>query len=713
MRRIIFLLAAFLTAVTAVCAGERTVSGIVTDSKGAPLAGVEITVEGVTTLYTATDGEGRFSITVPDGDAAVLHFYMLGFLSQEVSLAEHPEESVDVVLEEDYMNLETVVVTGTRTPRLLKNSPILTRVITIQDIERVDALNIGDLLESEFPGIEFSYAMDQQVTLNMQGFGGNSVLFLVDGERVAGETLDNIDYNRLNLDNVQRVEIIKGAASSLYGSNAVGGVVNLISAGATEPWSVNVNARYGAHNEQRYGGSVGFQAGKLNSMTNAQYTSIDSYAMPSEGDYSTFYGGYNWSVKERLQYEPLDGLKFTARAGYFFRERDLQSDTRDRYRDFSGGLRGEWNVDDRNRVELSYGFDQYDKSDYLLFNSTDVRDYSNVQHTVRGIYTYDLTADGRSTMIVGGDYMRDYLMSYQFEEGGYYIQHTADVFAQVETNINEHWNLIGGMRYDFFSQKRLSHFSPKLSVMYRTGGWSFRGSYSGGFRAPTLKEMYMSFDMASIFMIYGNPDLEPESSENLNVSAEYNWKYLSASVSGFYNFVDNRITTVWNEELGGMMYTNMSPLQVRGVDVAVSTRLPFGLGARLAYTFTDEAIRAGEPLLSQTRPHSATARIEYGRSWKNYGFNVALSGRVLSAVTTEVYTSATNYEETETQTYPAYTIWKLTVSQDIWRGIQLNVIVDNLFNYRPDYYYSSTPSTVGTTAAVSLSMNIEEFFNKK
>ena len=269
------------------------------------------------------------------------------------------------------------------------------------------------------------------------------------------------------------------------------------------------------------------------------------------------------------------------------------------------------------------------------------------------------------------------------------------------------------MRYDFFSQKRLSHFSPKLSVMYRTGGWSFRGSYSGGFRAPTLKEMYMSFDMASIFMIYGNPDLEPESSENLNVSAEYNWKYLSASVSGFYNFVDNRITTVWNEELGGMMYTNMSPLQVRGVDVSVSTRLPFGLGARLAYTFTDEAIRAGEPLLSQTRPHSATARIEYGRSWKNYGFNVALSGRVLSAVTTEVYTSATNYEETETQTYPAYTIWKLTVSQDIWRGIQLNVIVDNLFNYRPDYYYSSTPSTVGTTAAVSLSMNIEEFFNKK
>lgn len=706
---ILALMAFFIT----LNAAPVTVIGTVKDSKGEPLAGVEITVKDYRTIYTATDDNGVFSLEVPGTEGTVLEFYMMGFVSKSVDLTGHKADTLEVVMEEDYMNLETVVVTGTRTPRQLKDSPILTRVITNLDIQRVDALNIGDLLETELPGIEFSYAMDQQVTLNMQGFGGNSVLFLVDGERIAGETLDNIDYNRLNLDNVQRVEIIKGAASSLYGSNAVGGVVNLISAGATEPWSVNVNARYGAHNEQRYGGSVGFIAGKFNSLTNAQYTSIDSYEMRNEGDYNTYYGGYNWSLKERLQYEPFHGLKFTARAGYFFRERDLQSDTRDRYRDFSGGLKGEWDINDRNRLELSYGYDQYDKSDYLLFNETDVRDYSNVQHVVRGIYTYNLGKDGQHTMIVGGDYMRDYLMSYQFEGNGYYIQHTADVFGQIEARLSDRWHLIGGLRYDFFSQKRLSHFSPKLSLMYQLKNWSFRGSYSGGFRAPTLKEMYMSFDMASIFMIYGNPDLSPESSENLSLSAEYNWKYLSASVAGFYNFVDNRITTVWNEALNGMMYTNMSPMQVRGVDVSVSTRLPFGLGARIGYTYTNEAIRAGEPLLSQTRPHSATARIEYGKSWKNYGFNVALSGRLLSAVTTEVYTSATDYEETELQTYPGYTIWKLTISQDIWRGIHLNIIIDNLFNYVPDYYYSSTPSTTGITGAVSLSMDIEQFFKKK
>jgi outer membrane receptor for ferrienterochelin and colicins len=78
------------------------------------------------------------------------------------------------------VQLNTVVVTGTRTPKLLKNSPILTRVITENDIRKVDATNISDLLQSELPGIEFTYSMNQQVSLNMQGFGGNSVLFLVE-----------------------------------------------------------------------------------------------------------------------------------------------------------------------------------------------------------------------------------------------------------------------------------------------------------------------------------------------------------------------------------------------------------------------------------------------------------------------------------------------------------------------------------------------------
>ena len=108
-----------------------------------------------------------------------------------------------------------VVVTATRTPKALKDVPVVTRVIGLDDIRRTDATNIQDLLTTELPGLEFGYAMSRESALNMGGFGGNAILFLVDGERLAGETMDNVDYSRLNLDNVGRVEIVKGAASAL------------------------------------------------------------------------------------------------------------------------------------------------------------------------------------------------------------------------------------------------------------------------------------------------------------------------------------------------------------------------------------------------------------------------------------------------------------------------------------------------------------------
>ena len=433
----------------------------------------------------------------------------------------------------------------------------MTRVISERDIKRTDATNIGDLLQTELPGIEFSYSMNQQTSLNMSGFGGNSVLFLVDGERLAGETLDNVDYSRLNMDNVQRIEIVKGAASSLYGSNAVGGVVNIISRESQEPWSVNLNGRYGAHNEQRYGGSVGFDQGRFNSLTNVQYTSIDAIDLSKGtdntevGDYSTIYGHSTLNVKERLVFTAADGLKFTARAGYFFRERSSSESLKDHYRSFTGGLKGNYSPTDKDDLELSYAFDQYDKSDYLVPADRDVRDYSNVQHTLRTLY--NRTFADKHILTVGGDYMRDYLMSYQFEDNGSHTQHTADAFAQFDWNPRKKFNLIAGLRFDWFSEAKLSHFSPKLGLMYKLKNCSLRGSYAGGFRAPTLKEMYMNFYMGNIFMIYGNPDLKPESSHNFSLSAEYMKGRHNVTVTGFYNIVDDRITTAWNQALGGQV----------------------------------------------------------------------------------------------------------------------------------------------------------------
>lgn len=696
---------------------QRSLRGRITDASGEPMAGATVTVRELPAAGAAADAQGNYTIALPDDAQYTVVASFVGYFNVEKSTGKALDGVLDFILREDNSQLEQVVVTGTRTPKLLKDAPIVTRVISDVEIKRMDATNIGDLLQAELPGIEFSYSMNQQTSLNMQGFGGNSVLFLVDGERLAGETLDNVDYSRLNMDNVQRVEIVKGAASSLYGSNAVGGVINIISRESQEPWSLNLNGRYGAHNEQRYGASAGFNAGKFNSMTNVQYTHIDAIDLTEGregedvGDYSTIYGNSTLNVKERLVFRAADNLRFTGKAGYFFRERNSSESLKERYRSFSGGLKGNYDFSQKDNVELSYTFDQYDKSDYIVAQGLDVRDYSNVQNSVRALYNH--TFDGKHILTAGGDYMRDYLMSYQFAGGGSHLQHTADAFAQFDWNPNKRFSIIAGLRYDWFSEAGLSHLSPKVGVMYKMENISLRGSYSGGFRAPTLKEMYMDFYMGNIFMIYGNPELNPETSHNFSISAEYMRQKLNVTVSGFYNLVDGRITTAWNQALGGQVYTNMQGLQVAGAEANASGRYPSGISWRVSYAYTYEHIRNGEPMLSSTRPHTATARLAYDREWRNCSLGVALQGRYLSKFTADVYTEMTSYEQTQEQTYPGYTMWKLSAVQRLPGGIEVTLAVDNLFNYRPEYYYSNMPSTMGTTLSVGLSLDVERMFKGK
>ena len=86
---------------------------------------------------------------------------------------------------------------------------------------------------------------------------------------------------------------------------------------------------------------------------------------------------------------------------------------------------------------------------------------------------------------------------------------------------------------------------------------------------------------------------------------------------------------------------------------------------------------------------------------------VALSGRALSNVTVDEFTSLTSYEETERVKYPGYTMWKLNVTNSVWKGIDVILTVDNLFNYVPKYNYSSTPSTTGISFNIGVSLNIE------
>ena len=636
----------------------------------------------------------------------------------------------------DSVELEPIVVTASHTPKALKDAPVVTRLITLHDIKITDATNIQDLLIQEIPGLEFGFAMSQETALHMSGFGGNAVLFLVDGERLSGETMDNTDYNRLNLDHVGRVEIVKGASSALYGSNAVGGVVNLISQENLAPWAVNVNSRYNTFgHEWRNGASFSFNTAKWNSQTSFQHTKIDPVDLPKryspeeivtelmkkaqglpynedvlndDSNISRLYGQKTYNVKERLIWRATDQLTLTGRGGYFFRtsERDTYNY---HFNAYSAGLKGRYAWDHGRHLELSYAYDQYDKANYTPDGTrTHDHDYSNRQHVGHALYSH---AFGKNTLIVGADYMHDYLTTYQFQDNTSHSQNNIDGYAQFDWNITDQLNLVGSVRYDYFSASSNQAFTGRLAFVYKFPWMTFRANYASGFRAPTLKEMYMYFDMGNMgYMILGNPDLEPERSHNFNLAFERtnrirNSGFLDGrynfTLMGYCNIFDKRITTIEGPEVHGMesaIYWNEDGVTVWGIDASIGHIWDCGLSLRFNYSWMKETGHVYYSDFNQPRNHSMTWRLGYEHRFsRHYALDAALSGR-----------NQGKPQSGRTDVDQGYTIWKLMLQHHLWKGITLTTAVDNLFNYKPNGYYYNSPLTTGTSFSVGLSIDVDK-----
>lgn len=695
-------------------ASPYTIRGRVTTANGEALPYAYVRVEGK--LYaTQADKDGYYSLQLPDGNYE-LKANMLGYQAVSKQVKATADSKVDFSLAEDMINLQTVTVTGTRTPKPLGDAPIVTQIITAEDIAKTDATNIKDVLLTELPGLEFTLSMNQQVSLNMQGLGGMAILFLIDGERMAGETLDNIDFQRISTDNIERIEIVKGAASALYGSNSVGAVINIITKKASEPWSLNLNTHFGSnHNEQRHGGALGIKSGRWNSLTNVQTDGTSTYTLngKDDGNQMTVYGTRQWNFKEKLTYQFNDHTTLTGRAGYYFHERNSSAIANDRARDFSGGLRFLTTLAGKDQLDIGYSFDRYDKSDYYKEIKKDFIDYKNVQNSLRALYTHHL--QDNIALTVGGDAMIDYLMTYQFTDDGNRKQYTADAFAQADWELSKNWNIVAGARTDYFSQTGWK-VTPKIAAMYRTGNLNIRGSYSGGFRAPTLKEMYMDFNMASIFNIYGNSNLGAENSHSFALSTEYAKSRYSFTATGYYNIINNEITTIWDKSLengkGAMVYQNIEGRNLLGVDVSLMARYPCGLGGKVSYSFFHEYTRNGKPNTSDTRPHSITARLDYHKTLRNYEIDAALTGRYLSTAHYHELQSG-QYDTYVEASSPAYSIWKFTITQRFFQAWRLIVSVDNIFNYRPQTYAYNSPLNGGTSFSIGAAVDVEQIFKRK
>lgn len=706
------------------------IKGVVMTANGEPLAGASIVVEG-TNINCGSNSKGEFSLNVQKDKVYKLRVSYLGYTPRLITVPASGHPPLKIKLQPSETALNELVVTGSRYERQLKDVPVITRVISREEIETVNPVDFTTLLEYTLPGIQFYYnTMSQVPEITYQGMDAKAVLFLLDGERISGESGDsNIDYSRFNINDIERIEVVRGAASTLYDSRAIGGVINIITKKSVRPFTASMHTRYAGKKGQSYSASAGVNLHRFSSLTSFGWRKRDSYLVKDEqgkqkeiinpdGSVTksktepvafNIYGYSIMDVSQKLSYNFSDRFTGSARISYYTNKRDKYDNARyyQRYRDLilSGKLK--WQFADNQNLDLSYIRDNYIKDN--VYVDDDERVYGNVNSTIRLYYTGMF---GKHTLSGGVDLLREDMKHHFMKDTATVHMNQYSFCLQDDWQLTDKMNVVVGVRGDKGGSYRL-HFTPKVSVLYRPlKTITLRAGYSQGYRIPNLKELYQEFNMGGMgIMMYGNKDLKPEEGTQISASVEYDYKGLNLSVSTYHNRYKNKISyeyispgKSWN-----MKYVNALNVKTTGVEVTANYKLPFGLRFSGGYSYVYDYDERDGYNMSWVRPHSARLSSVYKHRFGKTTESIAFNTSWVSSITRYAYSSS---DKTYTKTkYDPRTLCSLNLRSELPRGIAIGLMVDNIFNYRDKAVDSAVqlPEN-GRTFVATVSINIADMF---
>lgn len=577
------------------------------------------------------------------------------------------------------------VVTGSRTERKLEDAPVQTHVINRREIERSGAQDLSELLDS-IPGIQVETNSQFGTGVEIQGLSSRHVLILVDGERVTGRTGDRFDITRLRLENVAQVEIVKGAASALYGSEAMGGVIHLRTRRAGRPFEANGEFRAG---NQGYSGSLSGATSSQNSLLRitAAHRHDEPYRLVPDTEATTGSGTDDTSVDLRAEHRFSPLLSVTATANYFHRELTSVDQQEGRLAIF----------DRHNRVDqlfvtiaprfefseastLSLSFHGGYALDQLLQDQRGSSALDQLQRTQDILFQGSAQWDqqlANHQLTLGFDILHESVESPRLP-GGDSNRIRPAVFAQDDWKVTDWLALTPGIRADYDSWF-YAHVSPKVAARVMPNDWlTLRASYGHGFRAPDFREMLLLFDNPSIgYRVQGNRDLEPEVSKSTNVGATVQAaRWLRFDVNFFHHDLDNLIISVpLDSTPTGLMlfgYENIGRAVSRGVETLVGLRVARQLRLDLGYTYTDARDLTNDRPLDGRAPHRVTLSTTYRT---DFGASITARGEWVSE--RHFYPLERAGEE---RIGDAYVFLNLRAQQPLSDGISLLGGVDNVFD---------------------------------
>lgn len=678
------------------------VSGQVVDENtgdGIPLATISVTGLG---WGTVCDMKGYFKVEVPVNQPAELTVRSVGYETKTLVLESDVTGNLVVRLKKSLLNLDEVTVTGTRTEKTVAETPVMTRIVPSEVLQRNDFESMIDVLEYNIPGLRFN-TDPRGNNIQVQGLENSYILILVDGERLSTTPGGPIDFDRLTTANIKKIEVLKGAASALYGSSAMGMVINIITDIPKRPLEGWAKVRYGKYNDLQLDAGVGMKYKGFYAQTLFNRTSSDGYDLTPETPESfTENPSHHMTIEEKLGWNNQYS-RITVKGSLYWGEVEnpWESTAPTHYRSLTKTLQvnAEHAFNDRYKLYGTYAGDFYTRK--TVYDFLYLPDSTNAWSHEQTIRLVDEFKPWDNLVIVKGfewNGTKNYNKMQYGKEKTIRDMDDANLFAQADWMITDRLEVIGGFRYTHNSEFG-SAFTPKINLMYSPGNFKIRAGYSRGFKTPGLTELYSDFNMGSVSHNIGNPDLKAEHSDYFSVSGEYTWQgRLMLTAELYQNTVDNKINSYNVDiedpkpgELGTeLRYENVKGVRIRGAEATATYYPVSALLLRTSYAFCDALNKETGLQLSGNSKHAMNWSASlHGKLLKHEGA-VTLSGRwdskrISKSRRTETDDSGQEVEVITTRTKPGYTMWKLTAQYTpwTWKYMRLSVTggVDNLFDF--------------------------------
>ncbi len=545
------------------------------------------------------------------------------------------EKKVDTLVAKQ---LEEVIITATRTKKKASDVALPILIINQKEIRNVNSIRLSDILEEQ-TGLITVPDFGSAEGIQIQGLDSQYVLILIDGVPLVGRSAGTFDINRISVGNIERIEVIKGASSSLYGNEALGGVINIITKKPKAGIAASLNHRSGSLNSHDTGVETAYKEGSLGLTFFVNRNSSDGYDLDETTPANTVNPFTNYTLSSNVEYELGEKTKFVLNARYYNQFQD-ESIINDEF--VSENTLNEWNINFRTEYEFTKRWSAYlelygsqymtediTRSDVTNDAITNDFDQRFLRPELRSVFKQN----EKTEYVFGAGLTNERLERDLFATTPEF--NAPYIYAQADFEPLKDLNIILGARYDAHNVYA-SQLSPKAALKYDITEWvAVKSSVGYGYKSPDFRQLFLNFTNAAAggYTVLGynelpdqlqllfdqgllsatttqanvdqilsrfEDDLEAESSVNFNFGFDFKiGKKFSIGVNAFRNQVSNLIQTIAvTSKANGQnvfSYQNADEVVTEGLEVNATWKpvknVRIGGGYQLLYAY-DQAAKA-------------------------------------------------------------------------------------------------------------------------